>query len=270
MGAGIVFNDSHSTGRLMDGDLHLSKTSKQPCFHWPSGSKEQSSAGAGSSEPGKYNGNVDAVRPRSAHRAVSFGTRVGRRPMSAPSGQPERMTSAESRAQHVNVVDISKLTERPPLIGKFVQSEEGQLLDLSKADEFRKRRPRTADSFQKSLTREQQLQAMRSYGDDVCLQQQQENIRQGAKSSELVEGIVGDGPLFEKPVVTPDFARTPGRESKKRHALMPARIVQGRTLKFQRGTRIGDARRGKLFKFQNASQTGSLSELSDRCWDLQP
>lgn len=255
--AGLKFNESWSTARLEDGDLHCSKRRGQPCFHWSAGPKMTTNQGAHSSEPGKYCGNVDAVRPRSAHRAISFGSQVGRRPTSAPSGTVERMTSADIRDGHVNVVDIAKCTDRPPLTGKFGQAEEGQLLDLSNADEFRKRRPRTADSFRKCLTREQHLQAQRSYADDVCLRQQLENTREGPKSIDLVEGNFKDGPLWERPIITPDFARTPGRETKRRHALMPSRFgAQNRTLKFQRSTRIGDAR----CKMQTISQTVSVRE----------
>lgn len=105
---------------------------------------------------------------------------------------------------------------------------------------------------------------------DVAEHRIKENLARGPVSVELAADIT-DRPCFRKPIVSPTFARMPGRESKApkaQHADPPARhrLTGGSghgkqpaaTRKFARGAHTGETR----CKAQHFSHlAGAISEL---------
>mmetsp|Transcript_7613 Transcript_7613/g.19418 ORF Transcript_7613/g.19418 Transcript_7613/m.19418 type:complete len:530 (+) Transcript_7613:59-1648(+) len=284
-GFGIVSNTNTFTAGVLEGDLRCSQSTRQPCYSF-STSEGKSKVQSGYAEPGLYNVKDKLVRPRSGQQNFRFDRQCPRRPLSAPVAPGQNRFGLTKSCPHlsterrvVGVPDLSKCIARPPITNPgsdcYADSPEAAqvalqralVTDLGEIDKKLRRRPRTADSFGKSLNRQQHRRSMRIHADDVAEHRMKENLANGPVSVELMADVA-DRPCFRKPVASPVFAQMPGRELQCQHADPPARRRprgggrQGKqpaaVQQFAREARTGETR-CKLQQFSHLA--GAISEL---------
>lgn len=284
--AGIHYHVNTFTDGVLDGDLHCSQSQRKPAWDFAKLSVAQPKLPETYFQPGQYNVNLEAVRPRLETKNIPFEKRPARQPLREVVGRveiksragdhlPDRSLARScpnlSSRTRVIVPDISKYTKRPPFwknapvyhreedpeIDQAVQHH-SLTVNVVEADKVLRRRARSVEGFSQSLKREQQLKVQRRYGEDVCLQLAKENLSRGPVSVELLPEV-GNSPSLRRRVTAPDFGQMPGRETDMKHVVSPSRRRDpGGAAKFERNLRPGDLR----VEVQQLSQMASgISEL---------
>lgn len=248
---------------------------RQPCFDFSKGSAARGKSTDSSGEPGKY----DPVKPKLASHCLAFEKRPARKPMNdgtrCTDHLPDRSLARDCPQQTgfgrmmsppVNVPDLGKYTDRPPLTRPSQEDQESSREETEvprhsppQANPLM-RRPRSAQDFNLSLTRRQELQSQRQFGQDLCLSLAKENEeRQGPLSTEQLDCDVRDTPSLQRRIQSFDFELLPGRDGR---MMKPARDPSARSKdqtsarRFQRSSRPGEARPWSAGRPRSA---GSLS-----------
>lgn len=265
---------------VINGHLNCAKYGKfyrQPCFDFSKSSGPRGKTVDSSGEPGKY----DPVKPKLASSCLEFEKRPGRKPMNESSRctdhLPDRSLARDCPtltrfgkviSPPVRVPDLGKYTDRPPLCSPTQEDHESSREETEvngplppPPEKPQLRRPRSAQDFNLSLTRRQELQAQRQFGQDLCLSLVKENEeRQGPLSIEMLDSDVRDKPSLQRRIQSFDFELLPGRDGR---PMKPAYDPSARSKdqssarRFQRSSRPGEARPWSAGRPRSAAASAS-------------
>jgi hypothetical protein len=187
-------------------------------------------------------------------------------------------------SQRIVVPDISKDIKRPDMF-KPVDGycKKGDLeardrvyqheltYDAVENSKVLGRRARTAESFDRSLTREDEVKRTRNFHNSVSLVRTAENLKNGATphSVELLPDVDGGPSLKTRMLMNMDFHQMGGRETEKRYVESPSRHRdQGKATKFERDVRTGDIRADAQVLSPLAG--GIVGLRATRTWEALP
>lgn len=268
----LEFNTNSFTAGVLDGDLSCSHTCRNPFWDFEKTLKEPPQHKRDTYfQPGQYRCNLESVRPKLMYTTTNFEKQRERKPIKNTDGlidvkdQPGHHLPDRSLArscpllkQRIAVPDISKGTKRPdhfkPADGYVNKSDpearervyqHDLTYDVSENSKVLGRRARTAESFDNSLTREDEVKRTRNFHNSISLVRTAENLKKGAMphSVELLPDVDGGPSLKTRMLLNMDFHQMGGRETEKRYTESPSRHRdQGKATKFERDVRAGDLR----------------------------
>ncbi|CAE7023019.1 CA14 [Symbiodinium natans] len=289
--AGINFNDSTFTDGVLDGDCSTSMILRTPEWDFAKLSASRHKDPETYFQPGQYKPNLDAVRPKLETKNIPFHKLPARKPLKESVGRfevdgregdhlPDRSLARScpllGTRPRLHSPDLSKYSDRPSIIGRKkpwhdVNDPEADrivwdhemsfnIMDAEKA-RWKSRGP--PEDFNRSLTRQQHLRSMRTYGQDVSLTRAKENLN-GPVSVEL-QSDIDSSPILKPRLWSPRFDYMATREPEYKYAESPARLKEKRGAKFKRELRPGES----LTDIQCLSPlAGAIGELrSSRCYE---
>jgi len=271
-GSGIQYHVNSFTAGVLDGDLNTSGLQRSPMWDFEKMSTTVEKKTETYFQPGRYKVNLEAVRPRLGGGNMAFEMRPSRKPLTEGCERPgdhlpDRSLSRSCpiltryggmlKAEPVKVPDISKYTERPPLLSTKLDyhDESDPLVD---ATVYKKRmefdaasaakpihpKPRVVTKFEKYSTRHMNLKVQRAYGEDKALAMTKASIEDGPKSTELLESDIDDQPsLRERVKDVRNFHKMRSREQEPDCIEVAARNKDlSGAAKFKRAPREGDSK----------------------------
>eukprot|EP00440_Ansanella_granifera_P029916 gb/GFBE01032498.1/.p1 GENE.gb/GFBE01032498.1/~~gb/GFBE01032498.1/.p1 ORF type:complete len:538 (+),score=113.51 gb/GFBE01032498.1/:1-1614(+) len=290
--AGIHFQDNTFTDGVLDGDYNTSMFQRLPKWDFAKLSVSVQKDRETYFQPGQYKPNLDAVRTKLETKITPFEKYQARKPLKESVGRfeidgregdhlPDRSLSRSCPALNTRprilCPDLDKYSERPSIIGKikpyhnFKDPEVDKAVmdyqmtfNIMDAAMARKTPSKTADYFNRSLTRQEQMKIMRTYGEDVAMQRAKDNVTRGPVSVELLSDI-GKTEFINPRILSPKLARMAGREKEHNYVMPPARQKEQKGFKFNREHRTGES----LADSHSLSPiAGAISELrSSRTYD---
>eukprot|EP00927_Polykrikos_kofoidii_P077994 TRINITY_DN74879_c0_g1_i1.p1 TRINITY_DN74879_c0_g1~~TRINITY_DN74879_c0_g1_i1.p1 ORF type:complete len:558 (-),score=123.42 TRINITY_DN74879_c0_g1_i1:98-1708(-) len=262
--AGITYHTNSFTTCVLDGDLKCS-VERSPEWDFAKTSTAPAKQREYYFQPGQYKPNFEAVRPRLAANNIPFEKRPKRQPFDKGLARvgdhlPDRSLSRScpvlSKFRDVKAPLMDHYTARPtmkkidyhraddPAVDQAVLEHE-YTFDAMQARNFMDPKMLTVQPYNESISRLQQMQIQRAYGDDIPLQRSKSNVSEGPRSVELVEGDVGNKPSLQPRVKVRNFGQISGREKECKYTKAPARKINDRLSKatqFKREERDGDSR----------------------------
>eukprot|EP00931_Biecheleriopsis_adriatica_P004899 TRINITY_DN106493_c0_g1_i1.p1 TRINITY_DN106493_c0_g1~~TRINITY_DN106493_c0_g1_i1.p1 ORF type:complete len:523 (+),score=102.04 TRINITY_DN106493_c0_g1_i1:29-1597(+) len=287
--AGIVFHESEASDPegVQYGHERCAAYGhfyRQPCFDWQRMSKKDPKVADSYGEPGQY----EAAKPKTGTGTLPFEARPARKDLNQGSYRctdhlPDRSLARDCPnitkfgrlvAPPIKVPDLAKYTDRPPLIVPGCQETHDEndphideivmhhklTFDAHEAAKVMTRRARSASDFSKGLTRQQELQSRRIFGQDICYSLAKDNVERGPTSTEVLEGDMYDRPALQCPVQTFKFELMPGGAASKKHSEPSARGKDmSSAARFQRVLRSGETVSQRIPRPKSAVNSSRLS-----------
>lgn len=271
--ANITYNDNSFTAGVLEGDLRCSHLTRKPEWDFAKLSTASDKPHETYFQPGQYK---KELSPATGTKNIPFGRQTDRKPLTitkragdhlpdrslsricslAPGDDPcSRSCPLLSRELRVSVPSFAKYKKRADFYVKKADyharddPEVDQAVlrhaltfDLTTASKAVQSRAQPPEDFKKSLTRQEHLKRLRSYGTDPALSQAKENLSRGPVSVELLSDIDAS-PSLRQRVKTREFSRVVGRDVHKECSEPPPRKRDlSEAAKFERSTREGDSR----------------------------
>jgi len=275
----INYNVNSFTAGVMDGDKKCSGVTRQAVYKFsesPSGAKERPTYFI----PGRFK--LDGG-PRTS-KIISFDKQLARKPFCETKGRvvvnrdhmagiPDRSLARDCHLLETPVpsFDIKRMLDRPDVVcgveyhNSLDPIVDSQVMlrklsyDVCTAERPILKKMPCVGSFSKALNRSQSMAALRSYGEDVCLQRQQAARKNPAvRSTELLP--LEDTEPMRSQLGTCDYSRMVGRSPDfSQRELPPRRRDFHEASRFERGLKAG----------QTKCDVDALSPLSGRIGALR-
>jgi len=273
--AGITYHDNSFTEGVADGDYSTSKLLRNPVWDITKCSTGKVKDETSYFQP-KTPRELKTVRAHLDLKNVPFEKQPPRKPLRETVGRVEikkRITShlpdrSETRRtgptqeKRMMIPNLKKYTTRPELKAAGSFGKEYHNVDDPSVDEavmghsltfditatakVLQPRLRPSEDFNKSLTRNQHFQTMRTFGQDLCVSLAKEFQSRGDALSveKLPLDAVDSHPSLRNRVAKIDnFERMGGRDPEKQFCISPSRNRDlSKASKFERETRDGDSR----------------------------
>jgi hypothetical protein len=265
----LNFNVNSFTAGVLHGDTSCSHITRAPSWDFEKILKDDPITRDTYFQPGQYKMNMESVRPKLVYKTIGFGQQQKRKRMKEAVGMieiedrpgahlPDRSLARScpllSSKSRLKVPDIGKGTLRPdhfkPADGYHDREdpeiharvfEQDMAHDIMEASKVTWRRARTAESFDQSLTRQEELKRTRNFGANISLVRAQENLKRGGPLSTELLSELDSSPIFKRRLRNTDLHLMVGRDTERRHVESPSRHRdQGKATKFERGVRSGD------------------------------
>jgi len=286
--ANLHFQDNTFTDNVLDGDYSTSSLLRSPQWDFAKLSVSDPKERVTYFQPGQYKPNLDAVRTKLETKNRRFETYRARQPLRETVGRTEIKSRAGdncpdrslSRFSTTNLSTSARLlgpnfdlySERPSMIPKgrkpWHDSSDPEVdktvmnyqmtFDIMEAEKARWKPSKSAQDFNKDLTRQQQMKITRSYGQDIAMQMMKDNVTRGPVSVELLTDVDKSDALQPRAKNNRDFFHMDGREKEHRYVQSPARQKDQPGKCFQREVRVGESRADS---FGLSPLAGAISEL---------
>lgn len=296
--ANITYNDNSFTAGVLEGDLRCSHLTRKPEWDFARLSTASEKPHETYFQPGQYK---TELSPATGSKNIGFERQTNRKPLTitkragdhlpdrslsricslAPGGDScsrscpllsrELRVSVPSFAKYKNRADFYKKADYhardDPEVDQAVLRH-GLTFDLTTASKALWSRVPPPESFKTSLTRQEHLKRLRSFGSDPALSQAKENLSRGPVSVELLSDIDAS-PSLRQRVKTREFSRVVGRDVHKECSVSPPRKRDlSEAAKFERSTREGDAR--SLVKSMSPLAGGITTLRAERSYEYLP
>lgn len=281
--AGIEYNENTFTEGIFDGYLRCSHVQRTPCYDFAKTTNARPKERQYYFQPGRYQINLDAVRPRKEIKNIPFDKRPQRNsPRELLNGveikeragdhalytMSRSCTSCPLLEKKVHVPDLSKYSNRKPMYALPVEAHDVRVdeavqsrrlsFDAMAADKLMRPRTRGAEDFSRSLPREKHAQTMRSYGTDPSITLAKNQVNRGVAHFEGPADRTSSPGTARKTAPAKDTSAAIREPMKMSREVPPRKRDLSSVEKFERGVRPGDAR---CEANQMSRLAGGISEL---------